>query len=453
MAKTAKELREERQNLFVAELKPLADQSADEKRAWAADDENKWQEVNKRYDDLTAEIEGVEKAENERASALAAREARFAEVQKQQDQRSQNRPQERNVDYREQQQRENGQENQHALAFQGWARNQYGLEIEDRHVAAARAVGVSLHSGEFRFDRSAGLSRGAELRAQSVATDTAGGYLQQGDFIMSLEKALKQFGSVMNVAQVMRTPNSNTLRWPTVDDTSNTGSAKAENEEVTETAVAFGKVEFGAYKYTSDAILVSHELMRESVVNMEQVIGELAGERLGRKANNKLTVGTGAGEPQGIVTGAVSGKTAASATALTLDEILDLVGSVDPAYANSPSAGFMMHRNIAIAIRKLKDGSGAYHWTPSVVVGQPDMLWGYPVNINQDMASSIATGGKSILFGQLDKYKVREVGAVRLRRLDERYAEKDQVGFIAFAEWDGGHVNAGQNPIKYLVQA
>ena len=62
----------------------------------------------------------------------------------------------------------------------------------------------------------------------------------------------------------------------------------------------------------------------------------------------------------------------------------------------------------------------------------------------------MASGKKTILTGALDKYKIREVGTMRLRRLEERYAELDQIAYIGFMEWDGNMLDAGTHPIKFL---
>jgi hypothetical protein len=42
---------------------------------------------------------------------------------------------------------------------------------------------------------------------------------------------------------------------------------------------------------------------------------------------------------------------------------------------------------------------------------------------------------------------------VRVRRLVERYADIDQIGFVAFMRSDSKVLNAGTNPLKYLIQA
>src|SRR5690606_3040040 len=127
-------------------------------------------------------------------------------------------------------------------------------------------------------------------------------------------------------------------------------------------------------------------------------------QRLGRRANTELTTGDGNGDPNGIVTASTLGKTAAAAAAVTYDEIIDLVHSVDPAYRASPKTRFMFNDSTLGVLRKLKDGEGRYIWTAGDVQnGVPGTILGYRYSINQAMAG-VATGEKSMIFGDFGKY-------------------------------------------------
>jgi HK97 family phage major capsid protein len=198
-------------------------------------------------------------------------------------------------------------------------------------------------------------------------------------------------------------------------------------------------------------VLVSAELIQDSAYNLEQVLGNLIGIRLGRGTNAALTTGDGNGDPNGIVVASTAGVTAASATAFTADELYDLVHSVDPAYRGMPGCAFMMHDSVIKAIRKLKNGDGQYLWQPGLGVGSPDRLLGYPVEVNQQMAGTIEASAKIALFGDFSKYMVREVAGLRFRKLEERYADTDQVAYIAFLRMDGDLIDAGTHPVKHLI--
>lgn len=286
--------------------------------------------------------------------------------------------------------------------------------------------------------------------AQSVGTDTAGGHTTAPGFVSNLEAALLQFGGVRQVANVIRTATGSALDWPTVNDTSNSGALLAENTQDSEQDVTFGNLTLNAYKYTSKIVRVSAELMQDSIFDMGSTIGALVGERLGRIQNTHATTGTGSSQPNGIVTAATLGKTTAGATAITMDELLDLQASVDPAYRVNGT--WMMNDATRNYVRKLKSSDSNYHWQPSAIAGDPDRLFNNPVVINQDMAS-IATSAKTVLFGDVSKYLIREVLGVTLIRMDERYADYGQVAFVAITRFDSDLLDAGTNPVKYLAQA
>jgi HK97 family phage major capsid protein len=182
---------------------------------------------------------------------------------------------------------------------------------------------------------------------------------------------------------------------------------------------------------------------------MESLLGELLGERMGRTANTALTTGTGSSAVEGIVTGSALGVTAAAVAAVTGDEILDLIHSVDPAYRASPNTAIMMNDSTLKAVRKLKDGDGNYLWQMgNFQAGVPNSLLGYNVVINQAIDDMAATK-KVMLFGDMSKYYVRKVGAPSLYVARERFAP--DFGILGYVRFDGVVVNSAA--IKHLKNA
>ena len=297
--------------------------------------------------------------------------------------------------------------------------------------------------------------------ATQTSVTTGGGYTIPEGFMNELEIAMKRYGGVEQVARVITTDSGNDIPYPTTNDTSNKGRLISENTDVTagtNAAVTFGTVDLKAYNYTSDLIQVPRQLMQDTAFNMGSVLGDLLGTRLGRIKNEHLTTGTGSGQPQGIVTGSAEGKECASATAFTRAEILDLIYSVDPAYANSPTARHMFSWATLKAIRSLQvDQAGSTDIRPiyqaSAIVGEPDTIEGKPFTINQDIDDAGTASNKFWLFGDMSKYLVRNVRGVEIMRLNERYAESYQVAFVGFQRWSGHMIDAGTNPVKYLVHA
>lgn len=284
-----------------------------------------------------------------------------------------------------------------------------------------------------------------ETRAQGVLTGTGGGYLVPEMFMPELIKSLAAWGPMLDSAIVRRliTATGASIPWPTMDDTSNTGSLIAENTQVSSTEVTFGVKTIGAYKYTSGVVLVASELLQDSALNVEGIVNDAMAERVGRIANTHLTTGDASSKPNGLMTAAAAGATAASATAIVFDDLINLEHSVDPAYRGDPSCRWMFHDTTLKAIRKLKDGEGNYIWQPAdVKTGAPTTLLGYPYSINQAVAE-IATGVRSVAFGAFNRYVTRIVNQFAIRRLVERYADYDQVAFIGFSRIDGNLIDAG----------
>ena len=149
------------------------------------------------------------------------------------------------------------------------------------------------------------------------------------------------------------------------------------------------------------------------------------------------SVGDGTGKPTGLLHttgGAEIGVTAASATAITADEIIDLFYSLRAPYRKR--ASWMLNDTTVKAIRKLKDSNGQYLWQPALTANSPDMLLGRPLNTSV-CVPSIAADAKIALFGDYSYYWIADRKARSLRRLNELFSTTGQVGFLATQRVDG----------------
>ena len=280
---------------------------------------------------------------------------------------------------------------------------------------------------------------GKEVRAQTTSA-AAGGYTVPTELSNKIIASMKAWGPMYDedICTTITTSGGNPIDIPTIDDTGVPVAQHTEAGAVTDDGgsdAVFGKKTLNAFAYDTEWVKFSWELAQDSIFNFETLLGDLLGQRLGRRANTELTVGDGAGDPSGIVTGSTKGKDAAAAAAVTYDEIIDLVHSVDPAYRQSPKVRFMFNDLTLGALRKLKDGEGRYIWTNGDVAGGvPASIAGYRYSINQAM-DNIATGKKSILFGDFGKYFVRKVGGIVLFVARERFAP--DIGLLGLVRLDG----------------
>ena len=150
-----------------------------------------------------------------------------------------------------------------------------------------------------------------------------------------------------------------------------------------------------------------------------------------------FAVGTGSGQPEGIVTGLTLGVTSAANGAIGYDDLVDLEHSIDPAYRQSGNLRYVTHDTFVRATRKIKDTTGRPLWAPSIAVGQPSTINGYPYTVDNGLAA-VSNGSKSVVFGDIRAaYVVREVRGAQTMRLTERYADFLQVGFLGFQRLDG----------------
>lgn len=325
------------------------------------------------------------------------------------------------------------------------------VEARDAFNAYLRKGVQGLTSGEARAIQELRAAGADAANVSNVAAD--GGFLvpeNWSDFVSATELFKSD---IEKVATVLRTSNGQPFNLPATDDTGVVAAILGQATAVTRKDMEFTNVKFDPFTYSSGLVQVSNQLMSDNAFDLSSFVGNLLAQRLNRGINGGLTTGAGdANAPQGIVTGSSLGKTAAAVAAVTIPEVMDLFYSVDASYRNAPGAGFMMNSTTAKAIRVLGFGTTndfpAY--VPGMSVGEPDMLFGKPVYINEDMAS-LGTGNKTIIFGDLSQYYVHEAGGVQILRLNERYADELSTGFIGYRRIDGNVLQS--SAIKHLIQA
>lgn len=278
-------------------------------------------------------------------------------------------------------------------------------------------------------------------------TDSEGGYLVPDEYERTLVEALEEENMFRQLAKVIRT-SSGDRKIPVVA-TKGTASWIDEEGAYTESDDSFGQVSIGAYK-VGTMIKVSEELLNDSVFDLESYIAKEFARRIGAKEEEAFFTGDGSGKPLGILAatgGAETGVTAASSTAVTADELMDLFYSLKSPYRKK--AVWVLNDSTIKAVRKLKDSTGQYLWQPSLVAGTPDTLLGRPMKTSAYMPV-IAAGAKTIAFGDFSYYWIADRQGRSFKRLNELYAANGQVGFLGFQRVDGKLVLS--EAVKVLAQ-
>ena len=286
------------------------------------------------------------------------------------------------------------------------------------------------------------------LNALQVGTDSEGGYLVPDEYERTLIEALEDQNIFRQLAHVIHT-SSGDRKIPVVAS-KGTASWIDEEAQYPESDDAFGQASIGAYKLAT-MIKISEELLNDSVFDMPAYIAKEFARRIGAAEEEAFFTGNGTGKPLGILAatgGAETGVTAAAADKITMDEVIDLFYSLRAPYRRN--AVFIMNDATVKALRKLKDGQGQYLWQPSITAGTPDTILNRPVYTSGFMPT-LATGNKTILFGDLGYYWVADREGRSFKRLNELYAPTGQVGFLASQRVDGKLILP--EAVKVLKQA
>lgn len=375
----SKELREKRLKL-INEAREILDKAEEENRGLTAEEEQKYDKLMADVDALAKDIERIERMEELEKEMRASDKKPF-------------KPQIDN-------------------------RNSNPIEAEYRDVFW-KVIRHSINS----LDPN-------ELRSLKVGTNADGGYLVPTEFEKQIIQALEEQNVMRRLAKVITTSSDRQI--PVV---ASHGSAVWLGEEAafTESDEQFSQVTLSAYKLGT-LIKVSEELLNDSAFDLSAYIANEFARRIGVAEEAAFVAGDGTGKPTGVINSADVGVTAASSSAITFDEIIDLFYSLKAPYR--ARATFLMNDDTAKVIRKLKDNNGQYIWQPSVQVGQPDLLLGRPV-VTSSAMPTIALNAKTIAFGDFSYYWIGDRQGRVFQRLNELFAVNGQVGFRAYERVDG----------------
>ena len=278
-----------------------------------------------------------------------------------------------------------------------------------------------------------GEMRGYTFEKRQMTTANNGGIVPQG-FYAVLQEQLRYTGPWLNENvgfTVITTGSGEDIKVP-IQSTFSAATATAEAAAFAVSNPTTASKTLRAHKYGT-LVTVSSEILSDAGVDLVGFIARQAGNALGNIVNQRLAIGTGTAEPEGLFLAAGTGKKG-TATAFSADDLIDLVHSVDSQYAQRPSAGFMMSRATLSTLRKLRDGAGQFIYDPTQ--GTQALLLGYPVFENPH-APAIGSGLRPVAFGDMSYYHVRQVGGVEVARSDDAFFVNDLAAFRISIRVDG----------------
>ena len=221
----------------------------------------------------------------------------------------------------------------------------------------------------------------------------------------------------------------------------------AENADATEAETTFTQLKFSPYKATR-IVQISRELLADSYVDMAAFMAGMFGRSFATLLNAAFVNGDGSSKPTGIPDASDEALTAAGTDEVTWSELQSLYYSLKEPYRKNGT--WMFNSTTAAEIRNLTIGDAGYIWQPSGQLGQPDLLLGRPVAINDDCEAS-TTGNKPILFGDLSYYWITWREGMDFQRLDELFAVAGNIGLRSELRVDG-KLTSGE-AVKHIIMA
>lgn len=297
------------------------------------------------------------------------------------------------------------------------------------------------------------LSERRDLGTVTGGSITGGSQLVPQEFLPTLIEAQKAWGSLTTVVKTKVTDTGAPMKIALDNDTTNMLTVVGEATAVTEADPSLNGLILSTDFCSTGVVKVSLAELQDSAFDIDGFIRDNFGKRYWRGVSSLITNGSGSGNVQSIVSGATVGGTSAAPTAVTYADLLSVFGALDPAYTDTSSWSF--NSTTRAALLGVTDTTGRPLYQPALSSpnGALDYLLGRPVVLNQFMPN-IAAGNRAILFGDMAAgYLFRQVkGDLSILRLNERYADTGEVGFIGYARIGGVNTDAGTHPILSLQQ-
>lgn len=388
-------LRERRANVWE-QAKTVADKAAEESRDFSGEEQKTWDSLNAELDRLDQRIKSAIEGE-QRAKDI---EDSYSKLE--------NKPR--------------------ASGSGGPAEGEFASQLRS-FMAGQAGHSLDVNPGPVNF------------RTLSKLTAPAGANTVPTTFYERVIAHLIETAAILQAgATVMQTGGGESIQVPKTTAHS-TAAIVTEGAAIAASDPTFGQITLGAYKYGL-LIQVSRELISDTGADLEGYLSMQAGRALGNAFGAHAITGTGSGQPRGIVLDATTGVTGGTGVvgAPSADNLIDLYYSVIAPYRNSPQAAWLVKDSTVGALRKIKDSTGQYIWSPGITGNQTDTLLGKQVITDPGVAAT-GLSAKSVIFGDLSQYFVRMVNGVRFERSDDYAFNTDLVTFRALLRADGALVD------------
>lgn len=429
---TILELREKRGGA-VKQARAVLEKAQTEKREMSGDESAQFDKWMKESDDLKVQIDSIEAGEK-RSKALADAEKELetrTEPKTRGDQ-----PTNQTID------REQVDAEYARWSLRSGERREIHL-VGKRSAPEYRAAFKKFIVAGSTAGLEVGKGVGGELEERDLQADldTQGGYiLPPMQQVAALIKAVDDAVQIRQFATVMQLRGAQSLGAPSLDsDPADPDWTSEIATGTNDTAMSFGRRELSPSPLAK-RIKVSRKLLRLAPAVEQLVMSRLA-YKFGVAEERNFLLGSGANQPLGMFTASANGiptsrdVTTGTTSAVTADGLIETKFALKAAYW--ARARWLFHRTTLKQIRLLKDAQNQYLWQPGLTANTPDTILDSPYIVSEFAPSTYTTGQYVTLYGDMSFYWIAESLAMEVQRLDQLYAEANQVGFIGRMELDG----------------
>ncbi|MDA0780667.1 MAG: phage major capsid protein [Rickettsiales bacterium] len=277
-----------------------------------------------------------------------------------------------------------------------------------------------------------------EIRALQADSDTQGGYLVAPEqFVMQLIKAVDDVVSIRRIANVFSVPNADSLGAASLDNDPDDADWTSEIATGSEDgSMSFGKRELKPHP-VAKRIKVSKSLLRKSMMNVESIVMERLAYKFGVTEEKAFLTGNGSQQPLGIFVASNNGiptsrdvSSQNTTTSVSADGLINAEMSLKDQHRAKST--WIFHRDGIKQIRQLKDGEGRY-----LLDLKNGTINGIPFVTSEYAPNTFTTGQYVGIIGNFEYYWIADALDMEMQRLNELYAETNQVGFIGRKETDG----------------
>lgn len=287
--------------------------------------------------------------------------------------------------------------------------------------------------------------------AMSVGDNSSGGYLAPIEWDRRIAEAQRATSPMRRLATVVPTSvGAYSTLWNT--DVWGSGWVGETAPRPTTTSASLAPIIFATGEiYAMPA--ATQRLLDDSAINVDQWLIQSVEREFNRQEGIAFLAGDGVNKPAGMLTFATGGVNAAShpggainvtTAAITVDSLIDFMYGLAAPYRQN--ATWLMSSLTAAFLTKMKDADGNLIWRESLIAGQPSMLLGRPVEIDEGMAGPVA-GAAALAFGDFKAgYLINDRIGTRILR--DPYTNKPYVMFYVTKRVGGGVLDP--NAIRVL---